>query len=68
MEELGEGLRDLEQIVMAQEDQDSQLTGPLGGSQRLNHQSKSVHKLDIGPLHICRCATSVSMRVPHQMK
>lgn len=36
----------------SQEDQESQLTWPLEGSQRQNHKPKSGHKLDIGPLFI----------------
>ena len=35
------------------EDQHSQLTWTLGGSQTLNHQPKSNHGLDLGPLHTC---------------
>ena len=57
MEELGEGLRDLEWIGTPQEDQQNQLTWTFVGSQRLNHQLKSIHGLDLSPMHICsRCA------------
>jgi hypothetical protein len=53
VEELVEGLRDLKEIGTPQEDQQSQLTYSLGGSQRLNHQLKSKHGLDLGlPTHM----------------
>ena len=48
MEEI-EGLRNLEGLGTLQEDQRSQLTLTLGGSQGLNHQPKSTYGLDIGP-------------------
>jgi hypothetical protein len=37
-------------FTVSQEDQKSQLTRTLGGFQRLNHQPKSLHGLDLGPL------------------
>jgi hypothetical protein len=40
-------------IGTLQDDQQSQLTWILGGSQRLNHQPKSIHGLDLGNPHIC---------------
>ena len=40
VEELGEGLRDPDGIGTPQEDQQSQPTWTLGGSQRLNHQAR----------------------------
>ena len=51
-EELGEGLSGTKRTGTLQEDQESQLTWTLGGSQRVNHQPKSKHQLDLGPLHI----------------
>ena len=65
MEELGEGLRGLKGIGTPQEDQKSQLTWTLRGSQRLNHQPKSEHGLDLGSL--CggsRCAVWSSCGSP----
>lgn len=53
MEELEEGLRAWKAIGTPQEDQMSQLTHIQGGSERLNHLSKSMHRLDLGPGHIC---------------
>jgi hypothetical protein len=53
MEELRERLRDCKRTGTPQEDQQSQLTCTFGDSQRLNHQPKSEHGLDIGPLHVC---------------
>jgi hypothetical protein len=49
MEELGKGLRAPKEIGTPQEEQQSQLTWTLGGSQRLSHQSKSIHGLDLDP-------------------
>lgn len=49
MEESGEELRDSKMIGTPQEDQQSQLTWTVGGFQRLNHQLKSEHGLDLGP-------------------
>jgi hypothetical protein len=55
--ERGRGLRDLKRTRTLQEDQQSQLIWTLGGSQRLNHQPKSKHRLNLGLLLICsRCA------------
>jgi hypothetical protein len=43
-------------IGILQEEQKSQLTWTLGGSQRLNHQRKSEYEMDLGPLHMSiRC-------------
>ena len=49
MEEMGEGLKDSKRTGTPQEDQQSQLTWTLGGSQRLNHQRKYIHGLDLTP-------------------
>jgi len=43
VDELGERLRDLEGIGTPHEDQQIQLIWVLGVSQRMNHQSKSIH-------------------------
>ena len=68
MEELGEGLGDLEGLGTPQEDQQNQLIRALGGSHRLNHQPKNIHALDLGSLHICsRCAAWSSSRSPQQL-
>jgi hypothetical protein len=53
VEELGVGLREPEESRTSQEDLQSQLTWVHSGSQRLNHQVKSMQKLDLSPLHIC---------------
>ena len=47
MKELGEGLKNSEVIGSPQEDQQSQLTWTFGDSQRLSHQPKSIHGLDL---------------------
>jgi hypothetical protein len=52
-EELEEGLRALKQRWTLQEDQQSQLTWTIGSSQRLSHQPKNTHRLELGPQHIC---------------
>ena len=49
----GEGLRELEGSREPQEDPQSQLSWAHGGSQRLNHQPKRMHGLDLSPLYIC---------------
>jgi hypothetical protein len=49
MKELGEGLKVTEEIKMPQEDQQSQLTWMLRGSQILNHQPNGIHGLDQEP-------------------
>jgi hypothetical protein len=54
MEELREGLRNPKRKGILQEDQQSQLTWTLGSSQRTNHQPKNIHRMDVGPLHICK--------------
>lgn len=46
--ELGEGLKTLKGVETPQEDQPSQLTWTLGGSQRLSHQPKSTQRLNGG--------------------
>ena len=48
MEELREGLKTLKGLT-PQEDQQSQLSWLPGRSQRLNHQTKSIHRLNLGP-------------------
>ena len=48
-----EGLQAPEGTGTPQEDQQSQLTWTLGGSQRLNHQPKSIHGLDLVLPCIC---------------
>ena len=53
MEETGEGLRAPKRIGTLQEDQQSQLTWILGGSQRLSHQPKSKHRFVLGPSSMC---------------
>jgi len=40
------------------EEQQSQLTWTLGGSQSLNYQPKREHRLDLGPLHRCSRVTA----------
>ena len=47
IKELGKGLRDPKRTGTPQEDQQSKLTWTLGGSQRMNHQPKSMHGLDL---------------------
>ena len=64
-----EGLRDLEGKRTSQADQQSQLTWTLGGSQRLNHQLKYIHELDLvlpTPCtpHIYRCTAQSSCWSP----
>ena len=57
VEEWEEGLRELERS-RAPQDLQSQLIWAHGGSQRLKHQPKGMHGLDLGLLHICsRCVT-----------
>ena len=51
--ESGEGLKELEGSRTQQRDLWSQLTWAHGVSQRLNHQPKSMHGLDLRVLHIC---------------
>ena len=69
VEELREGLRDLKRTGTPQEDQQSQLTWTLRGSQRLNHQPKSMHGLDQGPLaHIYQTCSLVFKQVPQQLE
>ena len=52
VEEFGEGLRE-QRTETPQEDQQSQLPWTLEGFQRMNHQPKSGHGIDVGLLHIC---------------
>jgi hypothetical protein len=41
-------------------------TGPLGASQRLNHQPQRIHALDLAPPHTCsRCAAWSPWRSPN---
>jgi hypothetical protein len=66
VKDCGTVLSELEGLRTPQEDLQSQLTWARGAggrkeaeesSQRLNHQPKSIHGLDLGPLHIfSRCA------------
>ena len=44
LQKLGESLRGLKRTGTPQEEQQSQLTWTLGGSQRLNHQPKSIQE------------------------
>ena len=48
VEEWGIGLSELEEEKTPQENLQSQLTW-VHGSQRLNHQPKSIHQLELGP-------------------
>ena len=51
MEELGEGLSASKGIGTLQKDQPTKSTNLLSwDSQSLNHQLKSIHQLDLGPL------------------
>jgi hypothetical protein len=51
MEELGEGLNASKGIGTLQKDQPTKSTNLLSwDSQSLNHQLKSIHQLDLGPL------------------
>ena len=47
MEELEKGLRELEGIGTPEEDQQRQLTWTAEDSQKLNHQPRSIHRLDL---------------------
>lgn len=60
LEKFRERLRNLNRIQIPQEDQHSQLTWTLGGSQRLNHQQKSLQELDVAP-HKHTCAAHVQL-------
>lgn len=52
-----------------QEDQHSQVTWTLWGSQRLNYQLESKHSLGLGPLHICsRWVAWSSCRSPKELE
>lgn len=62
----GEELRDPWRTVFSQEEQQSQITWTLGGSQILKHQGKSNYGLDLGPLH--SKYPSWSSRVPQQLE
>ena len=62
-EELGKGLRD-RKMRTPQEDKQSQLTWTLGGLQRLNHQPKSRHGLDLGPPHIAEVQLGLHVGSP----
>jgi hypothetical protein len=65
-----EDLRDLRRMGASQEDQQSWLTWTLGVLQRLNHQPKSEHRLDLGSPNIySRCAAwSSFIWVPQQLE
>jgi hypothetical protein len=52
VEEWGIKLSELEVSKTTQEDLQSQLTWVHGGPQSLNHQTKSMHGLNLGTLHI----------------
>jgi hypothetical protein len=49
---LMEELRTPKGIRIPWEDQQNQLTWTLGSSQKLNHQPKNIHRLDLGCLHL----------------
>jgi hypothetical protein len=51
VEEVGKRLKDPEGIETPQACQQNQLTYTCGGSQRLNHQSKSIHRLNLISSH-----------------
>ena len=68
VEELGEELKNSERIGTPQEDQQCELTWSFGHSQRLNHQPKSIQRLDLGPLHICSRCTAWSSCGSPKMK
>ena len=53
MKELWVRLKELEGSRSSEENLQSQLTWVYGGSQRLNHQQKSMHWLDLGCLYLC---------------
>jgi hypothetical protein len=55
-------MRESEGSRTLQEDLQSQLTWVHGGSQRWNHQAKSMHGLELGLLHIFRRCAALS---PH---
>jgi len=57
-------LRATKVIGTPQEDQKSQLTWTTGSSTGLSHQSRSIHELDLGPLHICSRCAAQSPRLP----
>ena len=49
-------------IRTTKEEQRSQLTWTLGGSQRLNNQQSSIHRQDLSPPHMCsKCAASCGL-------
>lgn len=60
------GLRELEGSRTPKEDLQSKLIWAHGGSQRWNHQLKSMHGLDLSPLHLCcRCLSWSSCGSPN---
>ena len=46
MEEMGKGLKALNQMGSLQDDQQSQLTWTSGSSQKLSHQLPNTHRLE----------------------
>ncbi|EDL37377.1 mCG1046215, partial [Mus musculus] len=69
VEELWEGLQALKEIGTLQEDQQSQLTWTTRGSQKLNHQPKSIHRLDLGLLaHMEQICSLVFMWISQQLE
>jgi hypothetical protein len=63
---LEEGMRELKRTQTPQEEYQSQLIWTLGVFQKLNHQPKSKHGLDLGYLHICsRSAARSSCGCPN---
>jgi hypothetical protein len=51
-ERVGKRLKNTKGIGTPQGNQQSELTWTLGGSQRLNHQPKSLYGLDLVPRHL----------------
>lgn len=65
VEEFLERLREPEGIKTPQKYQKCQLTWTLGDSQRLNHQSKPLHWLDLAPFpQICRRCAACFLYMP----
>jgi len=52
VEELGEVLKALDEMVTPQEEQQCQVTWAPGSFQRSSHQPKSIHRLFQGPQHM----------------
>lgn len=51
-EEWEEGLESLRSRT-PQENSRNKLPGPIGGSQKLNHQPENMHRMDLVPLRMC---------------